>query len=82
MIIKDLAFDAFSKLFTDKAVLMNDVGFYKSGTVDVLLNLKYNWRLIRTAVGGVALWYAEEDESTWHWLGELEVCDFNEITVC
>ena len=82
MVIQDLAFDAFSKLFIDNAVLMNGVGFNKSGTVDVLLNLKYNWRLIRTAVGGVALWYAEEDESTWHWLGELEVCDFNEITVC
>ena len=82
MIIKDLAFDAFSKFFIDKAVLMNGVGFNKSGTVDVLLNLKYNWRLIRTSVGGVALWYAEENESTWHWLGELEVCDFNEITVC
>ena len=82
MIIKDLALDAFSKFFIDKAVLMNGVGFNKSGTVDVLLNLKYNWRLIRTAVGGVALWYAEENESTWHWLGELEVCDFNEITVC
>ena len=82
MIIKDLALYAFSKLFIDKVVLMNGVSFNKSGTVDVLLNLKYNWRLIRTAVGGVALWYAEEDESTWHWLGELEVCDFNEITMC
>ena len=82
MIIKDLALDAFIKLFIDKVVLMNGVSFNKSGTVDVLLNLKYNWRLIRTSVGGIALWYAEEDESTWHWLGELEVCDFNEITVC
>lgn len=82
MIVKDLTFDAFSKLFIDKAVLMNGVGFNKSGTVDVLLNLKYNWRLIRTAIGGVALWYSEEDESTWHWLGELDVCDFSEITVC
>lgn len=82
MIVKDLTFDAFSKLFIDKAVLMNGVGFNKSGTVDVLLNLMYNWRLIRTAIGGVALWYAEENESTWHWLGELDVCDFNEITVC
>ena len=82
MIVKDLTLDAFSKLFIDKVVLMNGVGFNKSGTVDVLLNLKYNWRLIRTSVGGIALWYAEEDENTWHWLGELEVCDFNEITVC
>lgn len=82
MIIKNLAFDAFSKLFSDKAVLITGVGFNKSGTADVLLNLKYNWRLIRTTVGGVALWYAEEDESTWHWLGELNVCDFKEITVC
>lgn len=82
MIIKDLAFDAFSKLFIDNAVLMNGVGFNKSGSVDILLNLKYNWRLVRTSVGGVALWYCEDGESVWHWLGELEVCDFNEITVC
>lgn len=82
MIIKDLAFDAFSKFFIDKAVLMNSVGFNKSDTVDVLLNFEYNWRLIRTTIGGVALWYAEENESTWHWLGELDVCDFSEIVVC
>lgn len=82
MIVKDLAFDAFSKLFIDKAVLMTGVGFNKSGTVDVLLNLEYNWRLVRNTTGGVALWYAEEKESTWHWLGELDVCDFSEITVC
>lgn len=84
MIIKNLAFDVFSKVFSDRAVLITGVGFNKSGTVDVLLNPKYNWRLIRTSVGGVALWlwYAEEDKSTWHWLGELNVCDFEEITVC
>lgn len=82
MLIKDLASDAFSKLFIDKAVLTNGVGFNKSGTVDVLLNFKYNWRLIRTSVGGVALWYCEDGESVWHWLGELDVCDFSEITVC
>lgn len=82
MIIKDLTFDTFSELFVDKAVLINRAGFNKSCMVDVQLNLKYNWRLIRTAVGGVALWYAEEKESTWHRLGELDVCDFSEITVC
>lgn len=82
MIIKDLTFDTFSELFIDKAVLMNSAGFNKSCNVDVSLNLEYNWRLIRTVIGGVALWYAEENESTWHWLGELDVCDFSEITVC
>lgn len=82
MIIKNLAFNAFSEFFSDKALLITGVVVNKSGTVDVLLNPKYNWRLIRTAVGGVSLWYAEEDESTWHWLGKLNVCDFKEITVC
>ena len=82
MIIKDLSFDAFTKSLTDRPDLMTGVGFNKSGTVDVLLNLKYNWRLVRNTIGSIALWYAEEKESTWHWLGELDVCDFSEITVC
>ena len=82
MVIKDLTFDAFSKLFVDKAALMVGVGFNKSGTVDVLLNLMYNWRVIRSATGDFALWYSEEEENTWHWIGELNVCDFREITMC
>lgn len=82
MMIKDLSLDAFTKSLIDRPDLMTEIGFNKSGTVDVLLNTEYNWRVIRTSVGSVALWYAEEKESTWHWLGELDVCDFSEITVC
>ena len=82
MMIKDLSLDAFTKSLIDRPDLMTGIGFNKSGTVDVLLNLKYNWRLVRNTTGGIALWYAEEKESTWHWLGELDVCDFSEITVC
>lgn len=82
MMIKDLTFDTFSELFIDKEALINRAGFNKSCMVDVSLNLEYNWRLIRTSVGGVALWYSEEGESVWHWLGELDARDFSEITVC
>ena len=82
MIIKDLSLDAFTKSLIDRPDLMTGVGFNKSGTVDVLLNLKYNWRLVRNTTGGIALWYAEEKESTWHWLGELDVCNFSAIAVC
>lgn len=81
MLIKDLTFDAFSELFIDKEVLIDRAAFNKSCMVDVSLNLKYNWRMIRTSVGGVALWYCEEGESVWHWLGELDVCDFSVIKV-
>jgi hypothetical protein len=82
MIIKELDFNAFSKLLLDKEVLMGGIGFNSTGTVDVLLNLQYNWRLIRSTRGGVGIWYCEESESVWHYLGELEVCEFTEITVC
>lgn len=82
MIIKELAFSVFTKIFKEHDDLFVGIGFTKHGTVSVLLTPSVTWHVTRHAeIGKIVVSNEESEEYTAHVI-TLDVDDFDEITIC
>lgn len=82
MIIKELNFPVFCKVFKEHDDMVIGIGFTKHGTANVLLTPAVTWYVARNAeTGKVTLWSEESEEDKSHTF-VLNVDDFDEIVIC
>ena len=82
MIIKNLAFSVFCKVFKEHDDLFVGVGFTDHSTVDVLLTSAVTWHITRRVDSGQVTLRSEESEEHKAHLFFLDTEDFEEITIC
>lgn len=82
MIIKELSFVAFCKVFKGHDDMLAGIGFTKHGTVDVLLTPMVTWHITRSAGLGDITVESEESEDYKAHTFTLDADDFDEITIC
>ena len=81
MIIKELSFPVFCKVFKEYDGMVVGIGFTDHGTVDILLTPTVTWYVARNAESGtVMIWSIEDEFSDKSFT--LNADDFEEITIC
>lgn len=82
MIIKELSFTVFCKVFKGRADILAGIGVTKHGTVDVLLIPTVTWHVTRDIRSGKVTLWSEESEDHKSSTITLTPEDFDEITIC
>ena len=82
MIIKELSFTAFSKIFKEHDEMFEGIGFTKHGTVTVLLTPSVTWHVTRDTETHDVLVRSEASVEHKAHKFILSADDFDEITIC
>lgn len=82
MIIKELAFSSFSKIFREHDEMLEGIGFTKNGTVTVLLTPSVTWHVTRDAETCEVLVRSEASAEHKAHKFIISADDFDEITIC
>ena len=82
MIIKELAFASFCKVFKKHDSLIDGIGFTNRTTVNVLLTSEVTWHITRYPDTGEVLIWCEESKGHEAHSFLLKAEDFCEITIC
>ena len=78
MVIKNLSFLVFTKLFKGHPELILGIALEETGTMTLMLSLEYFWEVHRGA-GDVRIFYSKDGKS--EKLGSIDVRDFEKIEI-
>lgn len=82
MIIKELSFSVFCKIFKEHDGVVAGMDFTNHGTVTILLTPNATWFVKRdTKLGKIVVWSEVTEEYTTHSF-TLDFEDFEEIIIC
>ena len=82
MIIKELSFSAFCKIFKGHDDMLIGIGFTDHGTVDLLLTTAVTWYIARNAESSTVVVRGVASDEHTACTFTLNSDDFEEITIC